>query len=181
MIITYLKDQNLIKIEAPEILSFEGNIGDYSTVALTGNKCNVTPTTISYNTTEVLNVGNKFFITDGIMYVRPTFFGMSAYTDNVYKFSIKFTLTAGGYTVIENCAFIDITFKCKVAGYLENILKESCDVTDTEKVGTIIHILHYSLINGSNCGCNCSELCQVFTELEKLLDTTNPENTDCGC
>ena len=181
MIITYLKDIGLIKVESPEIATFITNIADYSTVTVVGTKCKSNSVSVSYNTTEVLNVNSKFYIIDNILYIRPTFFGSTIFDDNVYKFSIKFIKTAGGYTLIENCAFVDNTYRCRVAAYLENIVSENKNLADSEKVGTVIHILHYALVNGSNCGCNCVEMCEVFNELKKLLDNTQPENTDCGC
>lgn len=181
MTITYLVDQNLIKVEAPEITTFVADIDNYSTVTTTGNKCGSGNTVIPYDTTEILNVNSQVYIIGNILYIRPTFFGSSVFVDNIYKFSIKFTLEGGGYTLIENCIFIDITYKCKVAAYLKNIIEENADVNDNEKISTIIHLLHYSLVNGSNCGCNCSQLCEVFNELKLLLLNTKPENTNCGC
>jgi len=181
MTITYILEQDLIKIEAPEIVAFITDIADYSTISMTGTRCSSTAITISYDTTEILNINSKFFIVDEVLYVRPSFFSLSVFTDSVYKFSIKFSLTDAGYTLIENCAFVDITFKCKVAAYLKDIIEENADLSDNEKVSTIIHLMHYSLVNGSNCGCNCSQMCEVFTELKKLLDNIQPENTNCGC
>lgn len=181
MTVTYLKDLDLIKIEAPEIVAFVTNIQTYSSITLTSNRCGANNISIIYNTTEILNINSKYFIVENILYVRPSFFNLAIFVDDVYKLTLRFTLGTSGYTLIENCIFIDITYKCKVAAYLKNILEENTNLADEEKVSTIIHILHYSLINGSNCGCNCTQLCEVFTELKKLLDNTKPENINCGC
>lgn len=49
-------------------------------------------------------------------------------------------------------------------------------------------LLHYGLTQGSNCGCNCDDLCTVYNQLLTILsvlDGTLQSGTntdaDCGC
>lgn len=181
MTITYIQEQNIIIVESPEITAFVANIDDYASITVAGEKCNSNTTTLTYDTTDVFDVNKKYYIIGNTLYIRPIFFNSTVFFDNVYKFNIKMVLTDSGYTIIENCLFVDITYGCKVAGYLKNIIEENADKYDTEKVGTTIHLMHYALVNGSNCGCNCLQMCEVFGELKNLLDNSKPENTDCGC
>lgn len=126
------------------------------------------------------NSSTVFIVADGIL-ISPSFFEETLLTDGVYKITLKFLKDDNSYVLETNCAFVDIETKCQVAAVLQNILKESL-VKGTEKVSTVIHLLHYGLINGSNCGCNCVELCQVYRELVSLLETVDPNITnDCGC
>jgi hypothetical protein len=112
--------------------------------------------------------------------VFPAFFGLTEFTDGVYKFDVK-SFETDQVTLESNCLFVDITFKCKVAALLKCIIEEN-KIKTGEKTGTIIHLLHYGLVNGSNCGCNCSDMCVAFRELSALLDSANPEIfTNCGC
>lgn len=134
--------------------------------------------------TEVLfsasQTTNVYVLPDGI-YISPEFFSLTSLMDGIYKISIKFKAADNSYIQETNCAFVDVTVKCKVASVLQNILKES-KVSGLEESSTIIHILHYALTNGSNCGCNCEELCKVYTELVTLLNNIDPQITnDCGC
>lgn len=123
---------------------------------------------------------NIFINADGI-FLTPAFFGLTSITDGIYKVTLKFVKDNGAYIAETNCAFIDVTIKCKVAALLQNILQES-KINGSEKVSTIAHILHYALFNGSNCGCNCAELCKVYAELVGLLENIDPLITnDCGC
>ena len=121
-----------------------------------------------------------FIVADGIL-ISPSFFEETLLTDGVYKVTLKFLREDNSYVLETNCAFVDIETKCQVAAVLQNILKESL-VKGSEKVSTVIHLLHYGLVNGSNCGCNCVELCQVYRELVALLESVDPNITnDCGC
>jgi len=117
------------------------------------------------------------------IYVKPEFFnGATEFVDGIYKFSIKWIKEGGeGYIYEENCAFIDMTTKCRVAGLLDSALKETEDV-NLEKMGSTAIMLHYGLVNGSNCACNCDGLCEAFKGLINILDTADPNLiNDCGC
>lgn len=128
-------------------------------------------------------VDSPVFLTgEGILYITPEFFNVEKLQNGIYKFTLKFNKEdESGYVEVQNCAFIDIDLACKVASVLHNVLKESKDKS-SEQCSTTIHMLHYALINGSNCGCNCEELCQVYKGLIELLNTIDPQlMNDCGC
>lgn len=95
--------------------------------------------------------------------------------DGVYNIHLKLEYTDnGGYETEEMCAFIDIKTKCLVAAKITELLSD--DTTDGENV----HLLHYALVNGSNCGCNCEDLCKIYDEIVKLT-VNSTLVTDCGC
>lgn len=119
---------------------------------------------------------------DGVQ-IFPGFFGGAAvFATGVYSIKVKIFLAVGGNTLIANCAFIDAdNTSCKVASTLHNILGEYEDRSE-EKPSTLIHLLHYSLVNGSNCGCNCDEMCKNYQALVDLLNNIDPQlKADCGC
>lgn len=113
---------------------------------------------------------------DGL-YILPSFFSLTEFVDSIYRFEVKI-YKEDSWTSETNCAFVDITIKCKVASLLQGLIQESLD-QKIEQCSTMLHLLHYALVNGSNCGCNCEELCIVFRELIKLLGTQ--VISDCGC
>lgn len=120
---------------------------------------------------------------DGLL-VSPSFFNMDSYVDGVYRFDLKIVKIDGSYTLESNCYFLDINFKCQVATYLDKMLKESTSKS-AEKVGTTVHMLHYAMVNSSNCGCNCADLCKAYKELYSILNTAGLINSttssNCGC
>lgn len=185
MTVIYLPDNNdpLISITANEIQDFLDNIDDYTGITVTATlNCTDIPIEQTYNTTDILDNSKLFYIDEdsGILYITPQLLSNETFVDGVYKFDIKFSL-ASSSILIQNCIFVDILFKCKVAALMQNIMKEN-EKVGTEKVSTIIHWLHYSLVNGSNCGCNCDEMCEVFLGLRQLLLDLDPQIlNDCGC
>lgn len=170
-------------------VTFSGN-----TVIVSGIPSKFTLSTIGYGLSEdsltfttfgFTDPLNKIFISDDSIYINPEFFNDNiAFISGVYSFSIKWTKEdSSGWVEESNCAFVDIDndIKCKVASVLQNILKESQKL-DPEQCSGIIHLLHYALVNGSNCGCNCTELCTVYKELVDLLNTIDPQIVNnCGC
>lgn len=123
------------------------------------------------------------FLAPDALYIKPEFFNnMSQLIDGIYRFDIKYTkVDNSGFITESNCAFIDITIKCKVASILGKIKGENANKSNVvEKCATIAHVLHYALVNGSNCGCNCADMCIVYRELVTLL-SKDPSVTDCGC
>lgn len=179
MIINYLN--NKITIVAQEINDFITNIVDYTgiTVAVGVNCVEGIDATI--DTTDIIDNTKNIYIENNILYINPQYFSNnSVFVDGVYNITIKFNTTTG-YTRISNCYFVDVTTRCKVASLLQNIIKENSD-SNTEKVSTIAHLLQFSLVNGSNCGCNCQEMCDVFTALQDILSNIDTKLlNDCGC
>lgn len=183
MTIAYLgSGANILTIVAPELTAYMTNVSDYIGVSMVAKLACGTPTPEKiYNNTDILLTDNvDFYISGTTLYVRPQLFGLTEFKDGIYKFSVKF-ITSTGYTLISNCFFVDVTYKCKVASMLVDIVEEN-KLDTTDKISSIAHILHYALVNGSNCGCNCDEMCVVFNELTILLTGVNPQITnDCGC
>jgi len=137
--------------------------------------------------TEVIagyaNDYGKAFIANGSLFLTYKFFAgnLSKFRDGIYKITLKYNASNGSWVSESGCAFIDIDTKCKVASFLQNIVAEN-KTSIQDKPSTIIHVLHYALVNGSNCGCNCNELCEIYSELYSLIND-NPKlvNKDCGC
>lgn len=126
---------------------------------------------------------NKVFINGDGLFITPQLFDKASteLLDGIYKVTVKSINTQKGYKSETNCAFIDVKTKCKVASLLQNLIIEA-NVKQSEGVSSITHLLHYSLVNGSNCGCNCDELCQVYSELCDILNRVDKSITnDCGC
>lgn len=185
MLITYTGEQESgrLMITAPEIEDFVDNILDFTgiTIKATLNCCD--PQIIkSYDAVEIFSTASQFYIdeTTKILYVTPQLFSQAEFTDGVYKIDVRFNKGVG-YTLISNCIFVDIDTKCQVAAVIQNILGENTRL-GAEKPSTVIHILHYALVNGGNCGCNCDEMCDVYRELKQLLTEIDPQIlNDCGC
>lgn len=179
MTVSYIKDSDLLKVEVTEITS---DMSAYTSITLNLTLNCGSVITKTQSITDTASNTNPFYITAGILYLKASLFSLGIYVDGIYKVSIKLTkVNSGGYLLLDNCIFVDITYKCKVAAYLQNLVEENKTLDESEKIGTIIHLLHYGLVNGSNCGCNCAELCVVFNELKDLLINTEPQNPECGC
>lgn len=188
MTITYNSNSvnPLLEVTATELDDFVTNIANYTEVTITATlTCSAIPIVQTYNTTDVLVNTNLFYIVAGapnILYISPKLFGGAlAFVDGIYKLSIKFT-KSNGYVQINNCIFVDITYSCKLASLITNILSENASVDTNENTSTIAHILHYALNNANNCGCNCDEMCTVFNALADILTNIDPQTlSDCGC
>lgn len=117
-----------------------------------------------------------FADSEGNLYISSELFGLDKFKDGIYKIKVRTEKKDDTWTEDEGCIFIDIDTKCKVAKKIEDILKKDEDATD-------IHMAHYALINGSNCGCNCNDLCELFKYINKVLgnpiETTNSDDCDC--
>jgi len=129
-----------------------------------------------YSAASMADTANKFYIVlaDLAFYFKPEMWGLTEFVDGVYRIILKGNQAAGGYIMLENCLFVDITYKCKVAVLLDEVI--------TNKTSTTAHLLHYSLVNGSNCGCNCDAMCVNFDALCGILGNSQAViNNDCGC
>jgi hypothetical protein len=122
----------------------------------------------TFNTTE------DSFIVNESLHITPSFFEMENFMDGVYKFKVRITKQNGSWIEEENCFFMDVNTKCKVSRKIEDIIDKDVEANN-------IHMAHYALINASNCGCNCKELCELYKYLLKILGEQNNTNTDCEC
>lgn len=182
MTICYEKDNDIIRLSSDEISSFFSYINDYVSIGIEATtNCGTLKYKVGLDTTAILDITNKFYIDNtGKLVVRPALFGLTTFKDGIY--SIKVTIAKDNQWIIsENCTFVDVTYSCKVGAYLKDLLEENRGYAKVEKIATNIHMLHYALVNGSNCGCNCVELCQVYNELTKFLTNNTPQNSNCGC
>lgn len=117
---------------------------------------------------------NKVFIGADSLFISASLFGETTLVDGVYEVGVKTTKISGDFIMESSCAFIDILTKCEVATHLREVSKK-------DSIDTLIHMMHYALINGSNCGCNCQELCKIYSELHKALYNKYIKIGDCGC
>lgn len=189
-----------LKIKVDEFFTNLG-IPSNITVTATGNTLKISnipdgflPTSMSFRDDDVTKtflygLTESVILNSNYIEILPSFFGAEnlTLTDGVYKF------TLAGYDGVqsfreENCAFIDISMSCQVAKNLKNLVSESKDTItfDKENPATYIHLLHYSLVISSNCGCNCENLCNAYKELVALLESntttiTNTQQNGCGC
>ena len=188
MTLEYIKDSDLIKAQSDEITDLGINIGLYSSVqALTNLTCADADKDIEYDMTEILSTDSDFYLVavDSALYFKPAAFSLLTYLDGIYKVTLKIRPLSGGFTQIQNCIFVDITLKCKVATLLKSVLDNGNS--------TMAHLLHYSLVNGSNCGCNCDELCINYNALQEVIVASGADggtggttggtsnSSNCGC
>lgn len=115
----------------------------------------------------------NFFVAGSQFVINPSLFTLQEFVDGVYSFELVFTTTAGSTIIESNCFFYDCETKCKLSKKLDELL-------ECNKSATNLFLLHYTLTEGNNCGCNCDEMCQIFLTLcEKLGD--DKTCTACGC
>jgi len=113
------------------------------------------------------------FFNSNFMYIDPSFFSLDNFIDGVYSFTLTFNTENNTIITESNCFFFDCETKCKVSTKLEELL--NCN-----KTATNIFLLHYTLTEGGNCGCNCEELCTIFNKLCSELGV-DESCTNCGC
>lgn len=180
MRLVYDSVNNYIIASSAEIAVMVNNPGDYTGATVRGSlNCTATPVIETIDIADLqVNTSHAYFLGDDLI-IKPYFFGGTT-VDGVYRVSITINTAQTGvmYTM---CIFIDVTLKCKIAAIMKDIVEENAGAWQTEKKATIIHILHYSLVNGSNCGCNCNEMCTVYDELISILSNIDPTIIDCGC
>lgn len=124
---------------------------------------------------------SNIILAGDFLYIKPQFVVDATLEDGIYTVTLKFNKTNGAGHIIESsCAFIDVEIKCRLAANLSNM-------ADNNTAGNAysLYLLHYALVNGSNCGCNCEDLCKVYNqlliELSKTSISTNITQEDCGC
>jgi hypothetical protein len=115
---------------------------------------------------------NSLLFTGTSMLVSPSFFSLLNYVDGVYSFTLTYTTESGDIITETNCFFLDCVTACNVSTKLQSLMTQ-------DKTATNFFLLHYTLTEGSNCGCNCTELCEIFTKLCNELNSSDTCN--CGC
>lgn len=127
---------------------------------------------VFFNYVPVSNI----FVSGSAFVIPPSFFGFnneSNLPDGIYEFEITFTTDTGDLIIESTCFFLDCNIKCEVSKRLKELL--NCN-----KSGTNIFLMHYTLTEGSNCGCNCTELCEIYKRLCTSLGD-DETCTNCGC
>lgn len=117
------------------------------------------------------------FIDDDLV-IKDKFFLGSIIEDGIYH--IKLILKKGDeFLVDKNCAFIDCRISCLLSEITSRSLKTYEKLSESEEV-ILLNMLLYSLKEGSNCGCNCNELQEIFNKLIKEINI-NINTNECGC
>lgn len=139
---------------------------------------NYIPSHIEYSNGDTSNTipfsffnDNTTFLLSDTLYIAPSFYNIDKLIDGVYKVKIKATKVNGSWVEEENCAFIDCETKCKVADFVTAFLSNDLDKKDE---ALYVTMTHYALVNASNCGCNCKELCDLYFTLSETLATRTP-------
>jgi hypothetical protein len=139
----------------------------------------------SSNLTEYLfsvsSLSSHVILSNDAIYINPSLFSDTELEDGVYSVQVIYTkVDDAGYKSETMCSFIDVNTRCEVATLMQELL-----AGEYKKEVESLWLLHYALTSGSNCGCNCEDLCEAFSQLTTLLNTitTDPNTiiTDCGC
>lgn len=132
-----------------------------------------TSSIVTYTYFSFLPINNGFF--DGAaLLLSPMFFAQGLnFQDGVFTITLNYINSEGNIITETNCFFLDCNTGCTVSTKIKELQEAS-----NEKNATNIFLLHYTLIEGSNCGCNCDELCEIF---RKLCTNLNSSSCLCGC
>ena len=105
-----------------------------------------------YTRTITSNIGNTYLIT-------PSFLSLTSFQDGIYQVILE-GITTSNTATDEKCTFIDVSLKCQVASAVADGNIET-------------GILYYTLKQGQTCDCICTNLCDIFCKLNKILNITN--------
>jgi hypothetical protein len=132
-----------------------------------------TSSVTTYTYFSFLPLTNAFFDGSSLL-LNPEFFNQgNAFQDGVYTITLTYIDINGNIITETNCFFLDCSTACLVSTKIKELEEAS-----NEKNATNIFLLHYTLTEGSNCGCNCEELCEIF---RKLCTNLNSTSCLCGC
>lgn len=117
------------------------------------------------------NDDNDYIISNDAIYLLPSFFGKTSFTDGIYHFVTTVLTKQNILLEEETCFFTDCATSQNL---IDNINTDICSEKDVE-----ILMLHYGLIVTSNQECDCNNMQDVFDYLQKHTDTIN--TNPCGC
>lgn len=122
---------------------------------------------------------SEITINDGVLTINNSFFSTTPLPlkDGIYHIKIIFE-EGENFHIYKNCAFIDCNTQCLVSYVTGKSLKSG--EVDVEDKAVVINMLYYALQHGSNCGCNCEELQDIYNKLKKEL-SDNINTDSCGC
>tara|TARA_Y100000590_G_scaffold396343_1_gene476995 strand:- start:752 stop:1294 length:543 start_codon:yes stop_codon:yes gene_type:complete len=179
MALTISKDSDCTQLIVTQtLLDSDDAIPAGATYELTvfKNCCDCTgyPVTIAFSANKPVASAGIYTIDDKVIKLEPGILGTgtTVFPDGVYKVVLT-QIESGGapITTESNCFFMDCSTTCEVAKYIKNLLKTPADVE--------AHLLHFGLVNGSNCNCNCDEMCSLYSKLYNILNNT--ETCLCNC
>lgn len=110
------------------------------------------------------------YVDENNNFVINSSFFENGIVDGVYTVEISMFQGNGTEFSDTGCIFIDCKTKCKVYELIKTL------TTKEEK--TQVLMKHYSLTVGSNCSCDCSDLCLIY---KSLLEDLGNVDYDCGC
>jgi len=113
---------------------------------------------------EIQNQIN-FAITHQGIILYPDFFLTEVLSNGIYSIDVILTTVNGVEITESNCLFVDCGLDCLLTE------KASTLKDDNEKKDLLL--LHYALLAGSNCGCNCDELVELYKQLAKQIGDEN--------
>jgi hypothetical protein len=160
------------------------SIDNYFTYTIENLPSNIVVKNIQYlldgvEINEPFEIQNNltFSVTTEGIELFPNFFGQETLTDGIYSINTKIVTKNFIEISDSTCYFVDCNTQCRLTEKLEG-LKENKDKMD-------LLMIHYALINNSNCGCNCTEMIELFKQLDKELELEVPKqpinNSGNGC
>lgn len=169
---TWFSDKD---IESDISVSFSGNIVSFDNLPENFHPYSLVVDELD-NIFNFAEVDSGIFFNGDSLYINPSFFDLGAYKNGIYSIEVTILKENNSYSIDKNCFFMDIDLKCKVAETLKNIT----DVSTT--TSTNLHLMHYALVNGSNCACSCEDLCKLYKEFVTMLSKADPKiQEDCDC
>jgi hypothetical protein len=176
--------ENLITGTLNNVLNLSDSIADVSIentkllITISDLPYYIVADTLSYEYSSVVmdayftfDDNDGYLISNNAIYLLPSFFGKSTFTDGIYHFVTTVLTKQGVLLEEETCFFTDCATSQNL---LDSINPDICSEKDVE-----ILMLHYGLIVTSNQECDCSQMQNVFDYLEKNTDTVN--TNPCGC
>lgn len=157
--------------------SYDSNT-NYFTYNISGLPTHILPIELVYQL-DGIETRNEFVISNNITYLitsegivlTPSFYNTTEFYPGIYSINIKLTTKSNIEIEDSNCAFIDCGNNCKIIDKVKD-LKTEDDKKD-------LLLIHYAMVVGSNCGCNCEELNTLYSQFNKLLNSTNNECSTC--
>ena len=112
--------------------------------------------------------------TDNTWELNPQgYYSLDTFQDGIYAVTITLTPIDGGENiVVTNCYSVLCNHKCTIADKIEEL--KSTNPDDAIK----LYLVYTALINGSNCSCDCSKLCEMYEYLLILLGEINNFSCD---
>lgn len=99
-------------------------------------------------------------------------YSLDIFQDGVYTITITIHPVSGEDIVIKNCYTILCEHKCIIASKIKELKELNPDKAIK------LYLIYTALLNGNNCKCDCSKLCEMYEYLLTLLGEINNFNCD---